>query len=33
MTYPNVLAMTNRDLDAEILRREGPRTFQRTNTN
>lgn len=33
MTYPNVLALSNRDLDAQIIRREGPRTFQRTNTN
>ena len=32
MTYPNVLSMTNRELDAEIQRREGPRTFQRTST-
>ena len=33
MTYGNVTALSNRDLDAEILRREGPRTFRRTNTN
>jgi hypothetical protein len=32
MKHPNVLALSNRDLDAEILRREGPRTFERTNT-